>query len=82
MKIIGPATSLPQTGHAGVPARGRKTAAVGMPEPALSGAQPGQTGQARPVRISRYPEEAALFAYNRQAQTDTATKSTHIDEYV
>ena len=79
MKIIGPSTSLPQTGHAGVPARERKSAAVGTPEPPFGGAQ---TGQARPVRISRYPEEAALFAYNRQAQVDVDKKAARIDEYV
>jgi hypothetical protein len=37
----------------------------------------------RPVRVARFPEEAALFAYNRLAQTEGRPKQAqHVDEYV
>ena len=79
MKIVGPSTSLPQTGSAGMPARGKNAAGVAIPEPPLRGTS---QGQARPVRISRAPEEAALFAYNRQAQVNADRPPARIDEYV
>ncbi|MEM9622962.1 MAG: hypothetical protein AAF993_15025 [Pseudomonadota bacterium] len=42
-----------------------------------------QAGSAdRPVRISRAPEEAALFAYNRQAAPAQPRPAPQIDEYV
>jgi|GEM_PF-5172267 len=36
----------------------------------------------RPVRISRYPEEAALFAYGRNATLPPPPQPSQIDEYV
>lgn len=36
----------------------------------------------RPVRISRFPEEAALFAYGRNATLPPPTQPSQIDEYV
>ena len=38
--------------------------------------------EARPTRISRANEEAALFAYNRLAQPYTAKPGPQIDEYI
>jgi hypothetical protein len=37
---------------------------------------------ARPVRISRFPEEAALFAYGRNATLPPPPQPSQIDEYV
>ena len=79
MKIVGPSTSLPQAGAAGMPARGRRSDGVAVPEALLGGKT---QGQARPVRISRAPEEAALFAYNRQAHLNAERRPPKIDEYV
>ena len=36
----------------------------------------------RPIRIHRFPEEEALFAYNRQAQINVHKAPSKIDEYV
>lgn len=36
----------------------------------------------RPIRINRFPEEEALFAYNRQAQINVHKAPSKIDEYV
>ena len=36
----------------------------------------------RPIRINRFPEEEALFAYNRQAQINVPKAPSKIDEYV
>ncbi len=46
-----------------------------MPQSSLGGHQ-------RPSRINRFPEEEALFAYNRQAQINVPKAPSKIDEYV
>ena len=90
MKIIGAPTSLQHTSSIGVSVRPQKSAAVGvaansavdvgvsLPSKVQSTAQSG----GKPVRISRFPEEAALFAYNRHAQVAVEQPQAQIDEYV
>ena len=75
MKIVNHSNPLPAPRAGAVQARG---------QPAPTDAAPrGQADAgARPVRISRFPEEAALFAYNRQAQPYTARPGPAVDEYV
>ncbi|XOV82079.1 MAG: hypothetical protein ACFHXK_14575 [bacterium] len=59
-------TTLAQVGSA------EKKVVPGSDEPAA----------ARPVRISRFPEEAALFAYSRHATLPPPVQPSQIDEYV
>jgi hypothetical protein len=84
MKMTGPTTSLPQASNARLPARGIKQESgksSPIPEPAIVRAERPQ-GSGRPVRISRFPEEAALFAYSRHAEVTTEKNQAQIDEYV
>ena len=43
---------------------------------------PDAQSSARPVRINRFPEEAALFAYGRNATLPPPPTPSQIDEYV
>ena len=68
---------MPVPSRAGAPARADQST---TPQTELqAGPAPGAQ---RPVRISRYPEEAALFAYNRQAELNARKAPSTIDEYV
>lgn len=90
MKIIGAPTSLQHTSNTGVSVRPQKSAAVGVAtnSPVDAGVSLQSTAQSaaqsggKPVRISRFPEEAALFAYNRHAQVNVEQPQAQIDEYV
>ena len=84
MKMTGPTISLPQASNARPPARGVRQEggkSSPIPETAIARAERPQ-GSGRPVRISRFPEEAALFAYSRHAQVMTEKNKAQIDEYV
>ena len=68
MKINGPPIQIPHAGIAGVPTRAPKSGDVQVslsvdPSRAHDGGYSG-----RPVRINRSDEEAALFAYTKQAE--------------
>ena len=54
--------------------------AAGAGKESLSAADPAFSS--RPVRINRFPEEAALFAYGRNATLPPPTQPSQIDEYV
>ncbi len=54
--------------------------AAGAVKESLSTAGPAFSS--RPVRISRFPEEAALFAYGRNATLPPPAQPSQIDEYV
>lgn len=83
MKINGP--NLPTVSPQ--PASSRGVVAVGGAKsagstPQAAGLDSTQTQSARPVRISRFPEEAAVFAYTRNATVPPVQNQGQVDEYV
>ncbi len=75
MKIVNHSNPLPAPRTGAVQAREQ-------PTPGATVSRDQADAGARPVRISRFPEEAALFAYNRQAQPHTTRPDPAVDEYV
>jgi hypothetical protein len=83
MKINGP--NLPAVSPQPASSRGNLT--VGGTKPGGSTTQAAapestKTQSARPVRISRFPEEAAVFAYTRHATVPPVQNQGQVDEYV
>jgi len=87
MNITGPHTTL-------LPATSMPPPRIGGRPPIRGGQQVAPQAQSvvqdasrtahggRPVRINRASEDAAMFAYNRQAQIHLDEKKAQIDEYV
>jgi hypothetical protein len=82
MKIIGTPTSLQQTSGTGASVRPQKSAGGHVATNNLTASGNSTQAAGKTVRISRFPEEAALFAYNRHAQVNVAAPQAQIDEYV
>ena len=82
MKIVGPPLQAPVAGKAGTVVRTSKDAALSSsaPSPAPAGNSTYYSG--RPVRINRFDEGAALFAYTKQAHLDLHKPDAQVDEYV
>lgn len=80
MNITGPNTTTQVAGSNRPPARAGQPFEATAVSAAQGSAQSDHTG--RPVRINRASEQAALFAYNRQAQVHVEKNQAQIDEYV
>jgi hypothetical protein len=80
MKIIGPTTALPNAGSTGVPARASKSVDVAATKATAQATGGNYSG--RPIRINRSDEEAALFAYTKQADLNLQQPKPQVDEYV
>ena len=80
MKISGLPIQTHTPGHTGVPTRASQSVNLSTPV----GASSENTGpySGRPVRINRAEEEAALFAYTKQAQLNLHKPDATVDEYV
>ena len=80
MNITGPHTALSPASPRPPPVRGGQEVAAQAQSIVQETNRTPHTG--RPMRINRASEDAALFAYNRQAQIHLDEKKAQIDEYV